>query len=217
MFILIDLVGTRKVLYECNGCNGTLQRWFMYRFRWQDETVTNSAGVMTKGEARDCEADAAFYQIIEKLELRVDSAQTAAEAIAVEICGKVKAQRIWDSYYEQWELDKFSDSVRIRFPSGVLLPDISMDTDLKKINDIVGDDIPEVIFREGMFCWKLHNRREPNHLFLVCRYEAFEKLSRHLGYRPDHVKASLKRESYACFELDLRRVSKSRRNILVAN
>ena len=92
-----------------------------------------------------------------------------------------------------------------------------MDERLKEINDIVGDDIPEVISREGMFCWKLHNGREPKQPFLVCRYEAFEKLSRHLGYFPTHVKASLKREPYACFELDLRRVSKSRRNILAAN
>lgn len=33
---------------------------------------------------------------------------------------------------------------------------------LKEITDIIGDDIPEVIVREGMFCWKLHNGREPS-------------------------------------------------------
>ena len=44
--------------------------------------------------------------------------------------------------------------------------------------------------------------------FLVCRYEAFEKLSQYLGYFPSHVKASLKREPYACFELELEAIER---------
>lgn len=83
---------------------------------WQEEIVEASAGVMTRGEARDYEADAAFDLILEEAELAVNSAQTPALALAIEICKRVQAQKVWDSYYENWELDKLSDFARIRFP-----------------------------------------------------------------------------------------------------
>ena len=73
-------------------------------FAWQDEIIITSHGAITKGEARDYEADAAFEEIIEQAELEVKFAQSPSEKLAIETRGKIKAQKVWDSYYEEWEL-----------------------------------------------------------------------------------------------------------------
>ncbi|KST63503.1 hypothetical protein [Mastigocoleus testarum] len=71
---------------------------------WQNEIIVTSYGPMTKGEARDYEADAAFEEVIQETELEVKFAQSSSQKVAIETRGKIKAQKVWDSYYEEWEL-----------------------------------------------------------------------------------------------------------------
>ena len=73
-------------------------------FAWQDEIIKTSYGVMTKGEARDHEADTAFEEVIEQAELEAKSTRSPSEKLAIETRGKIKAQKVWESYYEGWEL-----------------------------------------------------------------------------------------------------------------
>jgi hypothetical protein len=77
--------------------------------------------------------------------------------------------------------------------------------ELQEIKSIVGDTIPEVIYNWGLFTWKMHNKmEEPQQPFLVCEYEAFERLCKHFGKstsQVSHVKATSKKVPYAAFEL----------------
>ena len=85
--------------------------------RWQDEIVTTLGYPATKGEVRSLEADAVFDEISENTYFASQSAQTPAQALAIELCGYVKAVKEWSSYYENWELEQLSNSARIRFPA----------------------------------------------------------------------------------------------------
>ena len=72
---------------------------------------------------------------------------------------------------------------------------------LAEIRSIVGDDIPESLYKQVLFSWKLYTKREPVQPFLVCRHEAFDRLCQHAGFTPAYVKTTVKGEPFAAFEL----------------
>ena len=66
---------------------------------------------------------------------------------------------------------------------------------LKKVREIIGDDIPEAVLQHGVICWKVNTGRKPNQPFLVCEYETFERVCKYLQLTPSHVKGDPKCDS----------------------
>ena len=47
---------------------------------------------------------AAFEEVVQETEIEVKFAQSPSQKLAIETRGKIKAQKVWESYYEGWEL-----------------------------------------------------------------------------------------------------------------
>lgn len=75
------------------------------------------------------------------------------------------------------------------------------DATLKQVHEIVGETVPEAVYKNALFSWRMYTKSEPRQPFIVCEYEAFQRLCTHFNLQINHVKATCRNTPYACFEL----------------